>query len=328
MPRQQHPHNPHTWHPSAPLTNLQQRAKSLTAIRTFFAQRHVMEVETPLLAHHSVTDPHMNAIRAENPLCNHAPFYLQTSPEYAMKRLLAADSGPIYQISKAFRQAEQGPRHNAEFTLLEWYRPGFDHHQLMDEVDELMQAVTGSGSCQRISYRHLFDQHFAIDPHSIDCETVKVIAQQHVDVQMHSNNRDDWLNLLLAEIIEPTLGRDVPVFIYDYPTSQATLAKIGKDYTETAVAQRFELYYQGIELANGYHELTDVDEQQRRFVSDQHVRQTHRQPHIAIDPYLMAAMRSGIPPCAGVALGVDRLLMTMLKVNRIEEVIAFSTHHA
>ena len=317
------------WQPSASLTTLKARADLLATIRQFFSARNILEVDTPLLAKYSVTDPYMEVLTADNPIGERDRYFLQTSPEYAMKRLLASGSGPIYQLCKAFRRGEAGGRHNPEFTMLEWYRPGFDHHQLMDEIEELVsQVLTSHKPFGRISYRDLFLDAFAIDPHTSDCETVRAIARQHLDIQMTSDQKDDWLNLLLAEIIEPGLGVDTPVFIIDYPASQSALARVDVDKNGIEVAQRFELYSQGVELANGYFELIDVYEQKQRFEKDHQLRQKLSAPDIEADQFLLAAMEQGLPSCAGVALGVDRLLMLNRKLATIGETISFSVDRA
>jgi lysyl-tRNA synthetase class 2 len=311
------------WQPSADIATLKQRAKILTSIRSFFAERDVLEVETPLLAKYSVTDPHMDVIRAEHPQGLDGHYFLQTSPEYAMKRLLAAGSGAIFQIGKAFRLGEQGSRHNPEFTMLEWYRPGFTDNELIEEIAELVEQVLGCQPCQRISYRALFQQYLSIDPHRADCQALEKLARDHLDVQMESDQRDDWLNLLLAEVIEPKLGADTPVFIEAYPASQSALARIAEDQYGNLVAQRFELYYRGVELANGYYELTDANELAHRFEQDRVLRQKLQRPDRESDQYLLAAMAQGLPDCAGVALGVDRLVMMALGLDRIEQVLSF-----
>ncbi|MEE8057696.1 MAG: EF-P lysine aminoacylase EpmA [Pseudomonadales bacterium] len=316
--------NKDNWRPSASIERLKNRAIILATVRHFFSERNVLEVETPLLARYSVTDPHMDVLTADNPLAEAQRFYLQTSPEYAMKRLLAAGSGAIYQISKAFRRGEQGSRHNPEFTLLEWYRPGFDHFELMDEVAELVVTVLDCNEkFQRLSYREVFQHYLDIDPLLVDCEQLQKIARSHTDIQLESDNRDDWLNVLLAEIIEPKLGVDAPTFIYNYPASQAALAKISTDKNNALVAQRFELYVSGIELANGYFELTNTAEQKKRFQQDQKQRKSLGQTEIESDAYLLSAMESGLPSCAGVALGVDRLVMLAQGARSIADVLAF-----
>ena len=317
------------WQPTASIDVLRQRAGIIARIRQFFQQRQVLEVETPLLARHSVTDPYMNALTGDNPSGQPENYYLQTSPEYAMKRLLAAGSGPVFEITKAFRGGERGSRHNPEFTLLEWYRPGFDHGQLMTEVEELVGMVLSVDTpFIRMSYRQMFQHYLHIDPHVIACEELEALAHKHIDLQMHSDNKDDWLNLLLAEMIEPQLGSEQPVFIYDYPASQSALAKTAIDEAGALIAQRFELYVGGLELANGYFELTDTEELETRFRYDQAQRLAMEREPVASDIYLLDAMTEGLPSCAGVALGVDRLIMLALDKSTISDVIAFPSDRA
>lgn len=304
------------WQPSCDLAALRQRAEILAGIREFFASRQVLEVETPLLGQCSVTAPYLQSLVAEG-------MYLQTSPEYAMKRLLAAGSGPIYQICKAFRQAESGSRHNPEFTLLEWYRPGFDHQQLMGEIEELLRFLGISGAVQALSYREVFQQRLGIDPHQSSIAELREIATKRLDLQFASERKDDWLDLLLSHEIEPELGQDCPQFIYDYPASQAALAVVAQDEYGQPVAQRFELYSHGLEIANGYHELCDAAELRQRFCRDQAQRHDQGLPHIEIDKRLLAALEHGLPACAGVALGLDRLLMALNPGCRIDDVISF-----
>lgn len=321
------------WQPSASLANLQRRSAMLTSLRRFFADRQVLEVETPLLARFSVTDPYMPVIRADHPTRPDGHYYLQTSPEYSMKRLLAAGSGAIFQICKAFRRQEQGRQHNSEFTLLEWYRPGWDYRQLIDEVEALVTVILGATQpfarpFARRSYRELFQRYCDIDPHLADSEQLASIARQHIDVQMHSENRDDWLNLLMSEVIEPRLAAAGPTFVVDYPATQAALANLAIDGHGQQVAQRFELYVDGVELANGYDELTDSRELAGRCEREQQqIVASGGEPRQA-DRYLLAAMAAGMPACAGVALGLDRLLMIALQAGSIDEVIAFNSERA
>ena len=315
------------WRPSASIQALKKRASVLAQLRQFFAAKDVLEVETPLLCQHGVTDPYME-LMTSTPFHNKAPYYLQTSPEYAMKRLLAAGSGPIYQLCKAFRRGETSRRHNPEFSLLEWYRPGFDHHQLMAEVSDLLTEVLALPTAKKITYGQLFEQHFGINPHEVSCEKIEAIARQHLDIQMQSTERDDWLNLLMAEVIEPTLGFEAPVFIVDYPASQAALAKFGRNEQGTEVAHRFELYINGLELANGYLELTDYSELKQRLIREQQKRERLDLPHMKSDKYLLAAAKAGLPACAGVALGFDRLMMLAAKAKQINDVISFDVERA
>lgn len=308
------------WQPTASIITLKQRAKLIQEIREFFYQRAVLEVETPLLCHTSVTDPHLTSFTT-----NHGTF-LQTSPEYAMKRLLAAGSGDIFQLTKAFRAEEFGQHHNQEFTLLEWYRLGFDQLQLINEVDELLQQILHCHPAEKITYQQLFEQQLGINPHAASINELIAIAKQHQLDQLNLSNKDDWLNLLLSHVIEPTIGQHQPIFIYDYPASQAALAKIRHD--QPPVAERFECYFQGIELANGFHELTDHQQQRQRFIANNQHRQQSNKPSVPIDEYFLDALAHGLPNCAGVALGVDRLVMLALNENHIANVLSFTQENA
>lgn len=310
------------WQPSAPLNNLKIRAKIIKQIRDFFFAKNILEVETPLLCHTSVTDPYIQSIPAffqAHPQENEIKYYLQTSPEYAMKRLLAAQSGPIFQITKAFRQGEVGRFHNPEFTMLEWYRPGFDHHHLMDEMDELLQLILKKNPAERKTYAELFQSFFKINPHEAQVEQLKNIADDfNLQVEGDIQDKDTWLNLLMSYQIEPQLGQDKPCFVYDFPASQAALAKI-----IDGVAARFEVYVNGIELANGFYELQDAKEQRKRFENNLLERKKLGLPDLRIDENFLAALESGLPNCAGVALGIDRLIMIAADATRIGDVISF-----
>lgn len=314
-----------TWHPSASIPNLKQRADILKTIRHFFADRGVMEVETPLMCHTSVTDPFIQSIPAlfqTHPGAEEQRYYLQTSPEYAMKRLLAAGSGPIYQLGKAFRQGEIGQIHNPEFTMLEWYRPGFDHHQLMDEMDDLLQLILNTNPAQRISYAELFQHHLQINPHDTSVEELAACAKTHqLDIAAEISDIDTWLMLLLTHCIEPTMGLTEPCFLYDFPVSQAALARVQPGTPPTA--SRFEVYFKGIELANGFHELQLVDEQRKRFEKNVLERQTQQLTDMPIDEFFLAALAHGLPDCSGVALGIDRLVMLAGQHQNIQEIISF-----
>jgi lysyl-tRNA synthetase class 2 len=250
--------------------------------------------------------------------------YLQTSPEFAMKRLLAAGSGAIFQLCKAFRNGESGGRHNPEFTMLEWYRPGFSLAQLMEEVEALVQSVLPNtvSAVQRLSYRQLFQQALNIDPHTLALGQLQKLTLERVPVSpADAASRAVCLDLLYGHVIEPTLH--APVFVYHYPAEQAALARVVNDEQGQPVALRFELVMQGMELANGYDELIDAAEQARRFTADRQLRQQQQLPSIAADERLLAALTAGIPACAGVALGVDRLLMLQTGAKHIDEVLTF-----
>jgi lysyl-tRNA synthetase class 2 len=319
------------WKPSASIRNLGVRARLYAQIRDFFASRGVVEVETPSLSAATVTDPHLHSMSCIYTGPN-APqgrkLYLQTSPEFAMKRLLAAGSGPIYQICKAFRDNEEGRHHNPEFTLLEWYRPGFDHHALMKEVDELLSALIGAPPADRASYRAVFAQQVGLDPLSSSLDELAQRARDLGSEEMPSSGigRDGLLHLLMSHHVAPHLGRDRPCFVYDYPRSQAALARLRPD--EPTLAERFELYIDGLELGNGFHELTDAEELRRRFQADSEERRAAGLPLVAPDERLLEALSSGLPACAGVALGVDRLIMLVQGEETLSKVIAFPLDRA
>ncbi len=321
------------WRPTASIENIRLRAELLTKTRQFFAARDVLEVETPLLCAATASDPHLQSFST----CYNGPglpagtsLYLQTSPEAAMKRLLAAGRGSIYQICKAFRDGEYGARHNPEFTMLEWYRVGFDHFALMEEVEALVQVLLGLDcKFERITYQALFESYLGLDPHRASLDDLTCCAREaEVSTGLDDADigRDGWLDLLMSHLIEPHLGQVVPVFIYDYPASQAALAKVRPG--EVALAERFELYVTGVELANGYHELCDGDEFLRRFERDtlQRKREGHFVP--GINYRLNAALEAGLPRSAGVALGFDRLLMLSAGCDSIGEVVIFTVENA
>lgn len=313
------------------LSMLRHRAQLLSDIRQFFAKRHVLEVETPLLSQASVTDPHLHSFQTNyysNQSDNQQTLYLQTSPEFAMKRLLSAGSGPIYQISKAFRnQGESGRYHNPEFSLLEWYRPDYDHHHLMDEVEDLLQHLLACGTAQRFSYAEIFQTYLNINAHQVSIQELQPILTDFNFNAEHLglNTLADHLNFLMAHVIEPQLPKQL-VFIYDYPAPLAALAKLSND--PTPVAKRFEVYLQGIELANGFHELGDANQQRQRFQNDLSDRAKRGYPSVAIDEYLLAALAHGLPECAGVALGIDRLLMIKAQAEKLSDVISFPIQYA
>lgn len=310
------------WRPAASLELLRARASLLEQLRVFFAARNILEVETPLLCTAGVTDPVIEPLVVEAGALLPQARYLQTSPEYAMKRLLARDGLPIYQLARAFRDGEAGARHNPEFTLLEWYRPGFDHHELMAEVAALVQHCVGPRASHSYSYRQLFLEQLQIDPLAAGVGELESLVRAHIDVGTMAGDRDLWLDLLMSHVIEPRLTQLGMVFVYDYPASQAALARI-VEADGAAVGQRFELYVDGMELANGYCELLDAAEQRRRFERDNARRREHGLPERPLDEKLLAALVHGLPPCSGVALGVDRLLMLATGADDIRKVLAF-----
>ncbi|MCW8109372.1 elongation factor P--(R)-beta-lysine ligase [Alteromonas ponticola] len=315
-----------TWHPTASAANIRARADLLQSIRRFFAQREVMEVETPLLSHGSVTDIHLSAFSTQFAHASDGKvktLYLQTSPEYAMKRLLCAQIGACYQISKAFRHEAEGRWHNPEFTMLEWYRPGFDHHQLMDEMDELLQLTLEVEGAQRKSYQQVFEEVLTIDPLCASDNTLRRALSEH-DIDIHGDaplDRDAMLQLLFSFRIEPVIGQNVPCFVYGFPASQAALAKLNEQDPRTA--DRFEVYFKGVELANGFNELSDAREQRLRFNNDIEQRAALQLPPVEHDERFLQALEHGLPQCAGVALGVDRLLMLKTQSDHINQVISF-----
>lgn len=321
FPAQKNKHLP-DWQPSASIETLRKRAQILNLTREFFASRNVMEVETPLLGSTSVTDPHIQSIPAfirDQFRKTESSYYLQTSPEYMMKRLLVAGSGPIYQITKALRQEENGRLHNPEFTILEWYRPDFDHHDLMNEVDALLQWLLKTPVAEKKTYQAIFQTYLNIDPHHTTCnELMRVAELKHLSLAGAITDIVTGLNLLMTHCIEPNLGKDRPCFVYDYPASQAALAK-----SESHLAARFEVYVQGIELGNGFHELQDVNEHCVRFQKNLLERKKLGLESMTIDEAFLAALTHGLPECAGVALGLDRVVMLAAGKKHIAEVLSF-----
>lgn len=316
------------WQPAATLDTLRRRARLLADVRAFFAARGVWEVETPILSHAGATDPQLASFTTDY----HGPggpcrLYLHTSPEYPMKRLLAAGSGSIYQIARVFRDGELGRRHNPEFTLLEWYRLGFDQQALMTEVAELVLHLLAGrrtlATTERLSYAEAF-QPLALDPHTATVAELRACAERHGIIPppgMADDDPDPWRDLLLTHCIEPNLGRNRLTFLYNYPASQAALARIDPDNPH--VAARFELYLDGVELANGFHELAAPLEQRQRFMHDNAVRAARALPTVPLDEPLLAALAGGLPDCAGVALGFDRLVMLAEGATALADVQAF-----
>lgn len=325
-----------TWRPNSQISALKDRARILSEIRAFFNVRNVYEVETPCLSAFSVTDPFMETLTCDNAKASkQAPMFLQTSPEYAMKRLLAAGSGDIYQIAKAFRNDELSKHHNPEFTMLEWYRVGYTMHQLIDEVIDLLAYLQADLTCQKTTYQSLFIEHLHFDPLDIApehlfeeckiyrlsdyCDSLRAQYQNE-----HSLLRDALLQVLFNQVIEPKIGQQHPIVVYHFPASQASLASLHDDKT----ANRFELYYKGLELANGFEELTDAANQRERFEQDNIHRKHMGLPEVTLDHRFLDALESGLPRCSGVALGIDRLIMILLKASSIDEVISFNFSNA
>lgn len=316
-----------SWQPSAPIANLLKRAAIMSEIRRFFADRGVLEVETPAMSQATVTDIHLVPFQTRfvGPgAAEGKDLYLMTSPEYHMKRLLAAGSGPIYQLCRSFRNEEAGRHHNPEFTMLEWYRPHYDMYRLMNEVDDLLQQVLECAPAETLSYQQAFLRHLEIDPLSADKAQLREVAVKLGEGELAEriDDRDTLLQLLFMVGVEPHIGKEKPAFVYHFPASQASLAEISTE--DHRVAERFEVYYKGIELANGFRELTDSREQRQRFEQDNRKRTARGLPQHPIDTYLLEALAHGMPDCSGVALGVDRIVMLALKAETLSEVIAFS----
>ena len=321
------------WRPTARLEVLAARARVLTAIRGFFAEAGVLEVETPALSFAGSTDPALASLATTytGPVAPRgATLWLHTSPEFAMKRLLAAGSGPIWQLCRVFRDGERGSRHNPEFSLLEWYRPGVALEALIDEVTGLLRHVLGARLPEeRLTYARVFARAFGIDPHRATIETLRAAAVRAGIAgadRLDLPDRDAWLDLLITHGVEPALGADGITVVHDYPPSQAALARVREG--EPRVAERFEVYLRGVELANGFHELADAAEQRRRFEADNARRRSTGLPEMPIDGRLLAALEAGLPDCCGVALGVDRLVMLATGAQHIDEVIAFPLERA
>ena len=318
------------WQPTLTWQNAQKRAAILQQIRQFFSDLNVLEVETPVLSQGTVTDVHLEAFKcrynflSESTTEQAKPLYLQTSPEFHMKRLLASGYGCIFQIAKAFRHEEAGRYHNPEFTLLEWYRLGFDHFQLMDEVAELLKTILNCSESSQVTYQQLFIDHVDIDPLVATREQLLTLLTEHNKLSnwlVVERSCDILLQVIFSEIIEPKIGNDAPCFVYNFPKSQASLAKICPD--DDRVAQRFECYYRGVELVNGFNELTNAGNQTERFQQDNLQRSELSLLEKPIDKNFISALVHGLPQCSGVALGVDRLIMLALEAEHIEQVITF-----
>jgi lysyl-tRNA synthetase class 2 len=317
------------WRPTAAVSALQRRAAMLAAARDFFAKRAVLEVETPILSAAAVSDPQIESLTTQVAGLA-APRFLCTSPEYAMKRLLAAGCGDIYQICKVFRDAERGRWHNPEFTLIEWYRLGFDDTALMTEVEALIRCVLapyrGLEPAERLSYSAALQCHAGVDAHSASDSDLTESAARHGIVCRADLDRDAKLDLLMGLVVGPRLGVGRPCFLYDYPASQAALARLKPGLPP--VAARFELYLDGVELANGFHELANAGEQRARFTRDLKMRRARGQITPPLDEHLLAALAAGLPDCAGVALGFDRLVALALGKAGLADAMAFTIDNA
>jgi lysyl-tRNA synthetase class 2 len=318
-----------SWRPSAALPALRRRAEALRKTREFFHARGVLEVETPALVRAAVSDVNLECASVSLPGLE-TPLYLHTSPEYAMKRLLAASSGDIYQLCRVYRGAERGRQHNPEFTMLEWYRRGFTLEDLMMEVAELTRSLLADATLpvEMLSYREAVQRHAGLDPLDASVDELRRAAQwRGLDVEScRRAGRDELLDFIVGAHVGPALGARSLTFLHRYPASQAALARL--DEKDPRVALRFELYHRGVELANGYHELASATEQRRRFESDQELRRARGLPVRPLDERLLEALDAGLPDCAGVALGFDRVIMLAMNAASIDEVLAFPLERA
>lgn len=329
--------NEMSWQSQASKELLLERALLLKNVRAFFDAKGVIEVETPLLSHYSTTDPHLDSLSShfQEDIC-----YLNTSPEYAMKRLLAGWQQAIYQICKAFRDDELGPNHNPEFSMLEWYQPGYSMEQLMAELAELVKAICQGShfsllnntadknpAFERLSYQQAFEKYAGFNPHQTNsAQCYQLAKEKNVEIPLGltiEDALDDWLDWLLTQLVLPAFEKDCFTFIFDYPASQCALAKVAGNEQQVPVAKRFELFFGEIELANGFHELTDAKEQLQRFEAENQSRKQAGKEPGYIDNNFIDALSSGLPDCSGVAMGLDRLLMVLVDAKDIEQVLAF-----
>ena len=320
--------------PTADWSVLRKRAELLRRTRSFFDERGFLEVETPVLSADTVVDRHLEPLTTTlEGLGPPHTLYLQTSPEFAMKRLMAAGGEAIYQIAHAFRQGERGARHNPEFTIVEWYRRGDDYDAGMRLLGELCDALLGRGAVERLAYRDAFRAYVGIDPLSASDDQISAAARRHrpqsavaFDAATVPADRDAWLDLLLTELVEPKLGLKRPTILCDYPPSQAALARLRGD--DEVVAERFELYIEGLELANGYHELLDAEAMEQRTTENNALRVADGKPMLPERSRLLDAMHHGLPACTGCALGFDRIVMLATGASDIAKVIPFPIERA
>ncbi|WP_151964882.1 EF-P lysine aminoacylase EpmA [Acinetobacter soli] len=318
--------------PTCSIEALKARAQLYRTIREFFAQRNVMEVETPIVSQAGVTDVHLASVQVQRHIEGRMQQqYLQTSPEFAMKRLLAAGSGPIYQICKVFRDDEHGRKHNSEFTMLEWYRPGLDLRELMHETAALLNVCLAHRFDEIrplvLSYKHAFQDRLDINPLQATLAQLKQTAQRVGLTLDLGDDRLAYMDLLFSHFVEPSLGFDTPIFLTDFPPEMASLAKVRLDEDGEEVAARFEVYIEGLELANAYDELLDASVLRARFEADNQEREKLGLQVMPLDENLLVAL-AHMPECSGIALGIDRLLMVATQKLNIEQVIAFPASRA
>lgn len=315
------------WKPTAKVETLRERAKLIKKIREFFYERNVLEVDTPTLCSASVTDPHIESFITN--YVSHGEtkdFFLQTSPESALKRLLAAGIGDVYQIAHAYRNSEFGQKHNPEFTMLEWYRVDKDYMYLLEEVDVFLQYILKTETATIISYKELFRQILDINPlKSTFYQLEELVIEKNIlkKEQLIGFNKKDLLDIIFSHLIEPKIGLDKPIAVYDFPEELSAMSTIKTVDGDSKVAMRFEFYYKGYELANGYNELRDADEQLERFKLDIEQRKDNNLLIPKIDYKLISALEHGLPKCTGVAIGLDRIVMLALNCKNIKDVIAF-----
>lgn len=311
------------WRPTSCIENLKIRACLLAKAREFFSKHDVLEVETPVLAQHAVTEPNIASLKT---VIGKQVYYLQTSPEYFMKRLLVAGAPDIYQISKVFRAGESGNNHNPEFTLVEWYRHQFDLQQMMTEtvkfICTLLALETNTVQTSQISYFEAMQQALNVDFKQSSYAELQIIAQQYGLQTNESYSLDQLYDFVFSTVVMPSLNPKAITAIYHFPASQASLAQLSPH--DSSLADRFEVFYAGKELANGFVELRNVDEQVNRFKHDQQLRKQLGLEQVEIDKKFIAALAEGLPACAGVAVGLDRIAMLATKSKSIRDVLSFA----
>jgi len=309
-----------SWQPVASLELIKKRAALLRQIRGFMESRDILEVDTPLLSHFAISEPYIQSMVTANALNKNTPLYLHTSPEYCMKRLLATGAGSIYQITHVFRDEESSKRHQSEFSMLEWYRENFDYYQLMDDLTNLLLDI-GLTKPNKMTYAEAFIETIDIDPHTAELSQLQKIGGQY-GWGSDSNEHHALLDYIFSEVVIKKLQSTEPLIIYDYPECMAALATLKEG--SPRVAERFELFINDMEIANGFNELRDANEQQQRFDAELQIRKEKGLAALPIDPHFLAALASGLPKTAGIAVGIDRLLMVLTGKDNIKDVITFT----
>ena len=310
------------WRPSASVETLKKRAHLLKDLRAYMDRMGIMEADVPALGQATVTDPFIQSLSLQD---GQETFFLQTSPEYYLKRMLAAGFGDVYYLGPAFRKDERGKKHRSEFTMLEWYRLGQDDHSLMKEMACMFRQLKPSVAIQFLTYQDAFQKALCICPHNANLEELRTLAYEKAQAQFESPLKSVWLDVLFSHCVEPDLPEGV-AFVFDFPECMSALAKLDTNEHGQKIARRFECYWNGVELANGYWELTDAEEQARRFENDNALRRELGLHEVESDPLFLEALREGLPDCAGVAMGVDRLLMCLENSEDIAKTMAFSDH--